>query len=141
MSKPIKQTVVDGPHGTKKLVAHQHELSLDKTYDSVHEHAVSSAEDALANPAKYGLRYKTDHERMLQNIELSPLHILYLMAIHQGDFDNRVHKGHFAASDVFGERIRFLLETGLIRYDGYHSITPLGMQHVTNLLAVKVQPV
>lgn len=79
-------------------------------------------------------------EFKLASFELKPLHILYLLAIHQGDFDNRVHRGHFAAHAVFGQRIRELMDMGLVKYDGQHCITPRGAAHVDQLCALKVKP-
>lgn len=69
---------------------------------------------------------------------LRPLHLLYLLAIHQGDFDSRLHRGHFAAHDVFSQRIRELINMGLIKYDGQHCVTPAGTAHVEKLLEVNV---
>lgn len=83
----------------------------------------------------------TQRELELGKIELKPLHLMYLLAIHQGDFDTRLHKGHFAQAEVFSQRIRELMEYGLITYNGRHSITPLGNGHVMRLMEQRIKPV
>lgn len=77
---------------------------------------------------------------LLDKFELRPLHLLYLISIYNGDFDSRLHKGHFAQQEVFSIRIRELINMRLIAYDGQHCMTPRGTQHVMFLLEQKVQP-
>jgi predicted transcriptional regulator len=76
----------------------------------------------------------------LNSFELKPLHLLYLTAIYQGDFDTRLQKGHFLSHQVFSARIRELMDAGLVRYDGRHCVTPRGVAHMMHLLEQKVQP-
>lgn len=78
-------------------------------------------------------------ELPLTVIYLKPLHLLYLLAIYTGDFDSRLHKGHFAQHEVFAERIRELILYGLIGYDGQHFLTKKGNAHVDVLIRQPVQ--
>lgn len=79
----------------------------------------------------------------LSNASLGPLHLLYLMAIYQGDFDVRLHQGQYVNASKGDNRycqcIAHLLDLELIRYNGVHYMTVRGNAYVQSLLAVKVK--
>lgn len=65
---------------------------------------------------------------------LKPLHLLYMMAMYVGDFDERLHAGHYSQK-VYAERIEELLDMGLIEYHGIHTLTKKGTSHIRLLLS------
>lgn len=82
-------------------------------------------------------RHLTQQQLKFDAIGVTPLHLYYLMAIHQGSFDYKVRAGEYQNSKLFHERVGELLAMGFITYDGRHNITPAGTAYVSKLLAVK----
>lgn len=82
---------------------------------------------------------KKQQELPLESIHLKPLHLFYLMAIYTGDFDSKLHRGWYVEHAVFAERIKDLLDWGLITYNGKHNMTDRGNRHVTILLSQAVK--
>lgn len=69
--------------------------------------------------------------------EMTPLALLYLLSIYNGDFDQRLHAGHFSTNVQFRTRVRDLMDMGFIAYDGQHCLKPAGAAHVEKLLELK----
>ncbi len=50
-------------------------------------------------------------------IKLKPLHLLYLTAIMNGDFDKNIHRGYYHLHEhTFTERVQELMTYGLVSY-------------------------
>jgi hypothetical protein len=76
-------------------------------------------------------------ESLKFNVEMTPLALLYLLAIHTGDFDKRLHMGHFASHVMFKNRVQDLIQMDMVGYDGQHFIKPRGVAHVGAMLALR----
>lgn len=84
-----------------------------------------------------GILDQTKAQRDLFTVDMTPLSILYLMSIYTGDFDKRVHMGHFQTHNNFIARIRELINMNIIGYDGQHFMKPRGTDYIKSLLEVK----
>jgi len=72
-------------------------------------------------------------------VTLSLRHLMYLLDIHAGVFDENVHSGlYIAHGEAFAHTVAELIRTGLIRYEGTHSTTALGTAHVLHVLQLNV---
>jgi hypothetical protein len=67
-------------------------------------------------------------------VNMTPLALMYLLSIFNGDFDKRLHMGHFVTNENFAKRVRDLMDMGFIAYDGRHCINPLGAAYIESLL-------
>lgn len=76
----------------------------------------------------------------LAKYQFTPLTLLYLNLIYMGEFDKRLQRGEFTSHERFSSTISSLLDAGLIKYAGCHSLTPRGSAHIIELLDTKVQP-
>ena len=68
---------------------------------------------------------------------LTITHMQYLLSIYASTFDQDVHSGRYVdAGETYTNTIHDLLRAGLVRYDGTHSVTSVGVAYVLKLLKV-----
>jgi hypothetical protein len=64
---------------------------------------------------------------------------MYLLDIHAGTFDENVHSGlYMAHGEAFVHTVDELIRTNLVRYNGAHTATAMGVEHVLRVLQLHV---
>lgn len=114
------------------------------------DHTPQQVEQLLAQVVSAGLRDGPAHEAglvvefSLAAVSLlgkpkddpvkSPHHLMYLLDIYRGAFDERVRAGLYAKELNFAQTIADLIRHDLIRYTGNHVVSPKGTEQILDFL-------